>query len=224
MVASLKQMVSISTKTIIFILVLIFLVDETTADPHLTKDSPRCEYGVFDTWFSLDGNKWINTTVDHIILKRGQPFYIKLEISTLQDDIWISIMFSEVGEKTKKDSTFELIEGPMAFYRPFDLGKISYKNTFLNYTWGFRVKKNTTWVNGNAPLDIMVQFDKKINGEWDTNPISYTVVNAFIDEKQWIDSNDNIDYYSKNEDTLDGFQIILIIISLFIILLFKMIF
>ena len=193
MVLSLKQMVSISTETIPLLIILFSLVNIVIADVHLNKDSPRCEYGVFDTWFSLDGIKWLSTTVDNITLKRGQSFYIKLEISTLLDDIWISLIFSEVGENSIKESTFELLEGPQAFYRPFDLGEIPHKNTFLNYTWEFRVKKNTSWINGNAPLNIMVQFDRKIDGEWNTNPISYTVVNAFIDGEQWINPNDNSD-------------------------------
>ena len=218
MVSSLKQMVSLSAKIVLFLMILLYLADETIADMHLNEDSPRCKYGIFDTWFSLNGSIWINTTVDNIVLKRGQPFYIKLEVFTILDDIWISIMFSEVGESNIENSTYELIDGPDAFYKPFDIGRILHKNTFLNYTWKFRVKRNTTWINGNAPLDIMVQFDRKIKDEWDYNPISYTVVNAFIDEKQWVDKEYNND---PNINAIDGFQVVFIIISIFLIISIK---
>ena len=221
----LKQMVSISTKIILSFIILFFLVNETTADIHLNKDSPTCKYGVFDTWFSLDGIKWINTTVDYITLKQGQPFYIKSELYTFLDDTWVSIIFSEVGEPTIENSTFELIKGPTAFYKPFDLGKLSYKNTSLTYIWGFRIKRNTSWINGNAPLNVMAQFDRKNNGEWNREHISYTVVNAFIDGKQWINPKEdysNNNYYSKN--MIDGFQLDFLIISLLIITFIKRIF
>ncbi|HDM67356.1 MAG TPA: hypothetical protein ENG62_03100 [Thermoplasmatales archaeon] len=167
---------------------ILFLVSSTAL-----SEPARCRYGVVDAWFSFNGSTWFNTTVDYAPLRRGQPFYIKIELYTLEDDIWVALKFSEVGEDSSTNSTFKLVEGPDAFYRVFDLGRIPSKYSLFNYTWMFKVKEDTSWVNGNAPLDVLVQFDKKIGGKWDTSRIHFTVVNTFILDENWSNEGNKYD-------------------------------
>jgi len=73
----------------------------------------------------------------------------------------VSIKLSETGEHSSKESSFEVIDGPCDIYETFDLSEIPEKNTSFTYTWKMRVKPDTDWAGGNAPLNIRAQFDKK---------------------------------------------------------------
>ncbi len=179
------------------------------ASSTVSAEPVKCKYGAVDAWFSYDEETWFNTTVDYAPLRKGQPFYVKIELHTLDDDIWVAIRFSEVGEDNEDESTFQLIGGPRAFYEPFDVGRVPAKDSYLIYTWIFKIKDDTSWVNGTAPLNILVQFDKKKKqGGWDSSKVFFTIVNAFILDEKW-NEGDNTIYESPNV------SILLIIILLF---------
>lgn len=204
----------------LFLIILVLLLSETTARGESAGyEPPSCEYGVFDAWFSNDGVTWRNTTIDYTVLKKGEPFYVKTVIVTKKDDLWVSVKFSETGETCAKDSSFEVVEGPSAMYEAFDLGKISQGNSSFTYIWKFRVKPDTNWVNGNAPLNVMAQFDERVNNEWESEVISFTVANIFILDELW-DDQGNKETDAAGEDNsekdLPGFEFLSVVVLLFI--------
>ena len=107
----------------------IAMVISVFSDFSLAYETPECDYGTFDAWYSEDGIEWQNTTVDHAELKRGEPFYLKATISTKIDSAWISIRLWETGVDNAEKSAFEVIEGPCGIYKAFDLSEIPEKNT-----------------------------------------------------------------------------------------------
>lgn len=160
-------------KFLIFVFSIAMMIS-VFSDFSLAYETPECDYGTFDAWYSKDGIEWQNTTVDHADLKRGEPFYIKATISTKIDSVWASILISETGEHSSEESSFEVIDGPCDIYKALDLGEIPKKNTSSTYVWKIRVKPDADWVGGNAPLNIDAQFDKKVNDEWYSDDISFT--------------------------------------------------
>jgi hypothetical protein len=54
---------------------------------------PTCSYGTCDAWLSFDGKNWLNTTIDFKELNRGQPFYIKTNITTTKQDILLTMYY-----------------------------------------------------------------------------------------------------------------------------------
>jgi len=156
--------------TVTFFAMMVFIIFSSFA---VAYETPECAYGTFDAWYSEDGVEWQNTTVDHAELKRGEPFYIKATGNAKFDSIRTALILSETGEDNAEESSFELLDGRCYLYEILGLGVISEKNTSFTYTWKLRVKPDTDWAGGNAPLNIFAQFDKKVNGEWHTEDISY---------------------------------------------------
>ena len=185
-------------------------------------ETPECEYGMFDAWYSKDGVKWQNTTVDHEELKRGEFFYIKATISTKIEPVWVAIELSETGEDSSGDSSFEILDGVCNLYEMKDFGKIS-GNTSLTHTWKIRVKLDTNWAGGNAPLNIGVFFDKKVNGEWYSDDISFTAVNVYILDEVWEGYTEDNGNSSDNNDTNDapGFELLFALITIAVFLTWK---
>ena len=83
-------------KFLIFILSITIMIS-VFSDFSLAYETPECDYGTFDAWYSKDDVEWQNTTVDHAELKRGEPFYLKATTSTKIDSAWISIRLWETG-------------------------------------------------------------------------------------------------------------------------------
>ena len=190
----------------------------------LAYETPECDYGMFDAWYSKDGVGWQNTTVDYAELKRGEPFYIKATVSTKIDSAWVSIRLWETGVGSAEKSSFEVIDGPSNTYQAFDLSEIPEKNTSFTYTWKIRVKPDTDWVGGNAPLNIRAQFDKKVNGEWHSDDISFTAVNVYILDELWegyTDNNGNSNNSDNGTNGAPGFELIVVITALALFLMWK---
>ena len=199
------------------------LVISISSDFSLAYETPECDYGTFDAWYSEDGIEWQNTTVDHAELKRGEPFYIKATISTKTEPVWVAIELSETGEDSSEDSSFEVLDGLCDLYEMKDFGKIS-GNTSFTHTWKMRVKPDTNWAGGNAPLNIGVFFDKKVNDEWYSDDISFTAVNVYILDEMWdgyTDNNGNSNDSSNGTNGTPGFEFLVILIASVLVLVWK---
>jgi len=141
----------------------------------------ECEYGTMKAWFSKDGINWENATVHNATSKLGESFFIKAVIRSKIDLVSIDVKIWETGENNVDDSTYELLEGPSCFFTYYDIYPVS-KNDSFTYIWKFRVKPDTEWVDGNAPLNIYTQFDKT---DQDNDGISFTIVNMYIQNILW---------------------------------------
>ena len=202
--------------------IIMFLIFVIILDPLVgSYETPECIYGTFDAWYSKDGIEWQNTTVDYAELKRGEPFYIEATVGTKIESIWIAIDLSETGESSAKGSSFEVVDGPRDMYETFDLGEIPEKNTSFTYTWKLRVKPDTDWAGGNAPLNIFAQFDKKVNGEWHTEDISFTAVNVYIIDELWEGymGDDSSNNGGGGTSDAPGFELVIVLAAVFILVL-----
>lgn len=147
---------------------------------------PECPYGVFDVWMSLDGQTWLNTTVNDISLFCGQPFYIKAMMKPTIDDIWLALFLFEPGTMKNGGESFKVLEGPCELNDGCDLGKVS-ADEIKYVTWKLQVNNDPLWIGGLTPLSITGFFQKKVNGSWVTKDISFSIGYIYINESCWSD-------------------------------------
>ena len=183
----------------------------------------ECDYGVLDAWYSLDDVNWENATVHDAQLKRGEPFYVKATVRTKIEPTWLTLKIWETGESNAGESSFEIINGPCDIYEVMDIGEISERNTSITYTWKMRVKTDTDWAGGNSPLNIRVQFDEKVNDEWYSDEIYFTIVNVNILDELWEGYTEDNGNSSGNNDTNDtpGFELLFALIAIAVFLTWK---
>jgi len=172
-------------------IIMIFLI--LFSIPHIR--AAECEYGSVEAFFSKDGENWQKATVQNSTLKRGEAFFIKAYIRSKINLSSIDIKIWETGENSKFNSTFKLIEGFDCFFSFYDIYPIK-KDDNLTYIWQFNVKHNTKWFNGNAPLNLFVQFDKN---EEVNEQVSFTIVNFFI-KKDVFHNNSDLEIKEENSD------------------------
>jgi len=213
-----KIMIFLKTKKT-FLLIPLFLLFFSTLQ---NVSAGECEYGTINAGFSKDGATWQNATVNHINYSCGEPFFVKATIKPKIDLISIDIKIWETGESNKQDSTFELLEGPNCFFTYFDIYPVN-KNDVFTYFWKFRVKPDTDWVNGNAPLNLHVQFDKNDN---DNKDITFTIVNMYIQDVMWEGYIENHDDQSLGQNMPEknnspGYEFFLLIILIFFIAIYN---
>jgi len=210
-------------KSLIFISIIIIIIPFLSS-LSLAYETPECKYGTFDVWYSKDGVKWQDTTVDYAELKRGEPFYIKATVGTKIDSAWVALRIWETGISSAGKSSFEVIDGPCDMYKSFDLGEIPKKDSSSTYIWKLCVRPGTNWTNGNAPLNIRAQFDRKVNGEWQSDDISFTAVNVYILDELWDGyASGNVSFAGGNNRTnsAPGFGISLFMMMLVLFLMWK---
>lgn len=139
----------------------------------------ECEYGEVSGWVKLEGDdEWREATVEDINLKVNEPFWIKIEVVTnIKSNVYIQIF----DPGTTK--AYRVIGGPS------DNG-----DTIDNYdcqagwekTYEWNVCPTGEFVEGTAPLNINVQFNKDYN-QYDI--IEKTLVHAYISSSEWQDGN-----------------------------------
>jgi len=124
------------------------------------------DYGEVKAWFN--GNNATLETIQGIKLKIGEPVEVKIEvISKIEGDVTFKIY--EPG-KTK---AFDIIDGPDKQDEWID--NLNVKSGWSkSYVW--IIAPNGAWKNGNAPLNIFVQFNKGM----DNKQIDFTIANPHI--------------------------------------------
>ena len=122
------------------------------------------EFGIVYAWFNEEP-----ATVEGMILKINEPFTVKATIESMIDGN-IYVLLSEPGVTT----AYEVIEGPSKMDEYIDNMKIEsgWKTT---YVW--KLKPNGDWTNGNAPINLFVQFNKAHD---DVRKIRFTIANPYI--------------------------------------------
>ena len=209
MVILLKKMVEPMSKQLLFhrfspnflfhLSIILFFSLFLSSFSVLAYETPRCAYGTFDAWFSLDGVHWYNTTLEDIELTRGEPFFVKTVMRTSEPFVRVGMMFTEPGEYTSLDSTFEIINGPTSMFDPFIYGVIEEPYHSFEHIWMFQVKNQTEWVQATAPLNVFVQFDHKEQDAWSSEEISFTVVYPFILDECYTGKQ-----YGEQQNTVDS--------------------
>jgi sarcinarray family protein len=128
------------------------------------------KYGVVRAWFNGE-----NATVNDVQMKIGELAEIKVEIISKING-HVSLKLNEPGVTI----AYDVLSGP---------SKIDEKISNLNiesewsktYTWS--IAPNGAWKNGNAPINIIVQFHnlKTKNDEI----IQFTIANPYILDEQY---------------------------------------
>lgn len=125
------------------------------------------EYGNVKAWFNGQ-----EATVKNVKLKIGEPSEIKVIVnSNISGHVIIELTNPLVTEP------YEVIEG-------INIGKSDDNLNILSgwsktITW--KIKPNGAWKNGNAPINIFVQFTKIENGKIKGDKmIEFTIADPFI--------------------------------------------
>jgi sarcinarray family protein len=125
------------------------------------------EYGIVRAWFNGE-----NATVEGMQLKIGETVEVKVEVlSKINGDI--SLKLKEPGTT----QAFNVINGASKQDEWID-SKIE-NGSLKTYIW--TISPNGVWKNGNAPINIFVQFNKGMNNK----KIQFTIANPYILDEQY---------------------------------------
>ncbi len=126
------------------------------------------DYGIVNAWFNEK-----NATVEGFSMKIGEPAEIKVEIiSKIDGDVLLTLR--EPG-RTK---AFDVVSGPSKLDGRIDNLKID-SGWSKTFTWV--VIPNGAWKNGNAPINIVVEFYKGMNDKI----IQFSIANPYILDEQY---------------------------------------
>ena len=129
------------------------------------------EYGIVRAWFN--GENATVETINDIKLKIGQPVEVNVEvISKIKGDA--SLKLKEPGV-TK---AFDVLGGPSQEEEWLTNMNIE-SGWSKTYTW--KLAPNGAWKGGNAPINIVVQFNKGMNDKI----IQFTIANPYILDEQY---------------------------------------
>jgi sarcinarray family protein len=126
------------------------------------------EYGIVKAWFNGK-----DATVEDLNMKIGEPGEIKVEVSSKIDGDAIIQLYEPGVTKA-----FKVINGPGEIEKRIDNLNIQSGWT-KTYTW--TVAPNGAWKNGNAPINVFVQFYKGMKEK----KIDFTIANTFILDDQY---------------------------------------
>ena len=126
-------------------------------------------YGIVNAWFNGE-----EATVENIQLKIGEPAEIKVEITSKTDE---SINIKLINPL--KTDSYEVISGPSKLDEWIDVMNVKsgWKKTYI---WS--IIPTGEWTEGNAPINIFVQFHKDIN---DDETVKFTIANPYILDEQY---------------------------------------
>jgi sarcinarray family protein len=126
------------------------------------------DYGIVEAWFNGQ-----NATVNGIQLKIGETSELKIEVtSKIDGNVYIKIL--EPG--TTK--AFNVISGPSKQDERIDNLNVV-KGWSRTLTW--TISPNGAWKNGNAPINVFVEFSKIK----DDKKIQFTIANPYILDEQY---------------------------------------
>ena len=147
-------------KLVLFIIILLLSMQTSFAAEN--------EYGIVNAWFNEK-----NATVEGFSMKIGEPAEIKVEVtSKIDGNVYIEL--NEPGI-TK---SYNVVNGPSKFDESIDNLKIE-SGWSKTFTW--IVAPNGAWKNGNAPINIFVEFSKIKTDK----KIQFTIANPYILDEQY---------------------------------------
>lgn len=133
-----------------------------------------CSYGSAQAWFKSPQGSWENATA-HPVLHQGETFEIQVVISTESN---LSVFFLKLHEFGTP--VYEVLEGPSKIEQILEHRGMMTSGERFSYVWKLQVRTDTSWVNGYAPLELYVQFNK--NDE-ESESVHFDVLTAFITDE-----------------------------------------
>ena len=148
---------------ILLLAIVISLTQNAYAEP-IEKN-----YGIVNAWFNGE-----EATVENIHLKVGEAAEIKVEvIAKVDESINIKLINPLVTE------SYEVVSGPSNLDEWIDIMNVE-SGWHETYVW--TIKPTGEWTNGNAPINLFVQFHKDIN---DDETVKFTIVDPYILDEQY---------------------------------------
>lgn len=153
----------------IFILCFFFLL----LDMGGSCRAGHCSYGSVHACFKHLDEPWENATA-HPLLHLGETFVIQVVVMT---GVSLSVFFLKLHEFGTP--VYEVLEGPSRIEQILEHRGTSPSQSFF-YVWKMKVRTDTSWVNGYAPLEIYVQFNKNDD---EFTSVHFDILNAFITDE-----------------------------------------
>jgi sarcinarray family protein len=153
-------------RIITYILILLLI---TILNQNVLAEPVENEYGSVNAWFNGQ-----ESTVENVQLRIGEPVEIKVTInSKIDGEVNLELTNPLITE------SYEVISGPSKIDDWIDVSNVESGWT-ETYTW--IIKPTGEWTNGNAPINIFVQFHKDIN---DDLMAEFTIANPYILDEQY---------------------------------------
>jgi sarcinarray family protein len=135
------------------------------------SSAAECDYGFVSARVRLSDDVWTNATA-HLKLQRGECFDVQVTVRTTTRLLAVFIMIHEFGTPV-----YQVFFGPTAINQVLENRGALPSNTTFTYVWSIQVRPDTIWINGLAPLEVFVQFNKN---DTDERRIQYGVLTAYI--------------------------------------------
>lgn len=133
-----------------------------------------CSYGSAEAWFKDSQGSWWNATA-HPVLHRGETFEIEVVVTP---GSCVSVFFLKLHEFGTP--VYEVLQGPSRIEEILGQPGTRAPGACFSYVWKLQVRTDTTWVNGYAPLELYVQFNKN---DAESDSVHFDILTAFITDE-----------------------------------------
>jgi sarcinarray family protein len=135
-----------------------------------------CEYGLVHAQVQTPQGVWVNATA-HLLLHPGEQFRLAVTVTLKTSLSALFLKLHEFGTPV-----YEVVEGPTEMEQILSYQNPIHAGQAFTLIWNLTVLSNTSWIEGYAPLEIFVQFNKNDAHE---DMVSFDAVIAYItqDEK-----------------------------------------
>jgi sarcinarray family protein len=149
------------------ILILLFAIGIISFIHIAGAISTENEYGNVKAWFNGQ-----EATVKGVKLKIGEPADIRVTVtSNISGNTYVKLINPLVTEP------YDVIEGTSIGKRIDNIGV----SPGWSKTFSWKIKPNGAWTNGNAPINIFVEFSKIKNDK----KIEFTIADPYILDEQY---------------------------------------
>jgi len=148
-----------------YLLIFVFLL---IMNHNAIAEPVENDFGIVNAWYNGQ-----EATVENISLKIGESAELTVSVySKIDCNVYVKLINPLVTVP------YNVISGPSEFDESIDNRgiKSGWKN---NYSW--IISPNENWVNGNAPINIFVQFSDR----GDSRVTKFTIVDPYILDEQY---------------------------------------
>jgi len=122
------------------------------------------EYGIVNAWFNGKED-----TVENVQLKIYEPIEIKVKVTSK-----VKCHVATYLESPLVSKSYQVVSGPSEIDKRIDALNVE-SGWAETYTW--TIAPTGEWINGNAPINVYVQFTKAVD---DYESIDFTIANPYI--------------------------------------------
>jgi sarcinarray family protein len=169
------------------------------------------DFGIVNAWYNGQ-----EATVKNISLRVGEPAEITVLVySKISGNVYVKLINPLVT------IPYDVISGPTELDETIDNYDVK-SGWSMNYTW--IIKPNGEWTNGNAPINLFVEFSKSYD---DDRHVKFTIANPIILDDQYSSSSSShttTDASSTNQsqsNSSPSFGIIAALLSVALVVMWK---